>query len=290
MLPVSQKLRRHDRPCQSPEEPLPERNPTSAWNAARGTRPAPAWLTIGGRTAGEKTYKCLECGIGFSLSTNLLSHQRIHTGEKPACDMLNFPLHPPPHSLGQELGQSKPQQKPYKWSECGKSFCVSTNLAFHQRTHVGQKPYKCLVCGISFCSSTSLTYHQRIYMGEKPYKCLGSERSFRRSLGLNIHQRIHTGEKPYWCTVHGKSFRVSSNLFPLEDAHRGRSRCSVGRVSSGARTSAPIKEPTGWPPCECLAWVCLKKGPLEGFPQDTTPPPTSVPSNFFSGWAEKYSV
>ncbi|XP_026544033.1 zinc finger protein 737-like [Notechis scutatus] len=87
--------------------------------------------------AGEKSFKCLECGKSFSKSSNLNAHKRIHTGEKP-----------------------------YKCLDCGKSFRKNGNLTSHIRIHTGVKPYKCMGCGKSFRWNSNLTSHKKIHIAE----------------------------------------------------------------------------------------------------------------------------
>ena len=127
-------------------------------------------------------YKCVWCCI--HVGSSIVSHSRIHSGEKP-----------------------------YKCHMCDKAFSASGSLNTHMRVHTGDKRYKCLLCNKSFGQSSQLQSHKRhIHSNRRPYHCPYCGKLFKTNSDLKRHVRIHTGAKPYSCRHCSESFRRTDQL------------------------------------------------------------------------------
>lgn len=57
--------------------------------------------------------------------------------------------------------------RPYRCSECGKTFTSPTSLRIHLKIHSEDKPHQCSVCGKRFLWLCVLKRHQVVHKGER---------------------------------------------------------------------------------------------------------------------------
>ncbi|MFH4980979.1 hypothetical protein AB6A40_007688 [Gnathostoma spinigerum] len=115
------------------------------------------------------------------------------------------------------------EAKPYKCTQCIKSFANSSYLSQHMRIHLGIKPFgPCQYCGKKFTQLSHLQQHIRTHTGEKPYKCKfqGCEKAFSQLSNLQSHSRCHQSDKPYKCNSCYKCFTDEQALLEHIPKHK----------------------------------------------------------------------
>ncbi|KAH3843296.1 hypothetical protein DPMN_116810 [Dreissena polymorpha] len=208
--------------------------------------------------SGDKLYKCEQCGYACNQSSDLKKHMRIHSGERPyKCEDCGYACH--------QSGTLKTHmrihsgERPYKCEECGYACYQSNDLKKHMRIHTEERLYKCEVCGKAFKQSGSLKTHMTIHTEERPYKCEVCGHSCKRSVHLKKHMMIHKGERPHKCEVCSYAFKTSSDLKTHMRIHTGERpyKCEVcGKAFKQSGTlKTHIKIHTEERPYKCV--VCI---------------------------------
>ena len=92
----------------------------------------------------RRKFHCVICTSDFTHESNLIRHERIHSGEKS-----------------------------FNCKTCPRSFTRSTSLRMHEIIHTGKKPFQCKVCKKSFSRDSNLKRHETIHIEESGRPKLG---------------------------------------------------------------------------------------------------------------------
>ncbi|XP_037711507.1 zinc finger protein 271-like [Drosophila subpulchrella] len=154
--------------------------------------------------------QCPYCKKILSTHTNLVSHIRGHTGERP------FKCSSCPKEFKDATSLKKHEMihtgcRPFKCSLCPKSYRVKHHIERHLMIHTGERPHPCKLCDKEFMDRYSLNRHMRTHTGERPHKCSICLTAFADLSNLRQHTRIHTGERPYKCDYCDRSFIFHSD-------------------------------------------------------------------------------
>uniref|UniRef100_A0A3Q2R2X0 C2H2-type domain-containing protein n=1 Tax=Fundulus heteroclitus TaxID=8078 RepID=A0A3Q2R2X0_FUNHE len=167
----------------------------------------------------QKPFCCDICGKRFSKKAYLNTHMRIHTRQKPFCCDLCEQRFRQKGSLNRHMNIHT-GQSPFCCDLCGKRFRQKGHFNKHMKSHTGQKPFCCDLCGQRFSEKGTLNTHMRIHSGQKPFCCDLCGKRFRQKGTLNTHLKIHREQKPFCCDLCGKRFSKKIYLNTHENPYR----------------------------------------------------------------------
>ena len=148
---------------------------------------------------GEKPYQCNICERRFAQPNTLVAHQRTHTGERPyKCTQCEKTFTQSSHRLT-HMKAIHSAERSYECETCGKTFKLKGNLNAHKETHANWLSIICQICGVGCRSKGLLRKHMRAHILEARFECTDCGVKFRNRDAYRLHMKVHRQEWVYKC-------------------------------------------------------------------------------------------
>lgn len=116
------------------------------------------------------------------------------------------------------VNKGRDSDRPYKCTECEKTYGRRDYLREHVMSHTGERPFACDLCPAAYKRKSQLTEHKRKHNSDpqpRPHACSVCCKSFASKKERKQHEKNHFGNKPFPCTSCPASFSTAAD----RDAH-----------------------------------------------------------------------
>ncbi|KAG8237700.1 hypothetical protein J437_LFUL016870, partial [Ladona fulva] len=173
-------------------------------------------------------YLCEICGRILISAPSLLTHKKIHNGDRRfSCEKCQKTFLS--KNQLQNHMSSHGDYRPFKCDKCPKAFKLKSHLEQHGISHTGKRKYPCPHCEDSFRTRWQFKSHQKkhegkvfqrkallvmhFHMHSKPYKCSICDQGFAKDSERVDHESKHAGERKYQCDICGMKFFRRGNCW-----------------------------------------------------------------------------